>query len=207
MRDPGGSDVSGRLRWLLLILLVVAIWLVLNGDLPAHAPARPAADDIEGRAVPAEAAHLVDLEEFIPDLILDIRYARDDNTFERVLYPVARALCARGTAVKLARAQQALAASGFRLILWDSYRPESVQRQMWAMVPDSSTWAFSTGWPWLSARVTVKWPGPTAGGLGSRANDMVTFWAGLGPLMPQPARMMARLKPSQKIRGITEDLL
>lgn len=126
-----------RLRWAPLLLLVVALWLVLAGDQPADAPAHPEIRDSEGRTVPAEAAHLVDLHEFSPDLILDIRYAREDNVFGRALYPVARALCARGTAVKLARAQQALAAQGFRLILWDSYRPESVQRQMWAMVPDT----------------------------------------------------------------------
>lgn len=117
----------------------MAIWMLLSGDRPAHAPSRPIAGGGGGapRDVPAAAAHLVDLAEFMPDLILDIRYAREDNAFRRVMYPVARALCARGTAQKLAHAQRLLAASGYRLILWDSYRPESVQRQMWAVLPDT----------------------------------------------------------------------
>lgn len=89
------------------------------------------------RGVPAAAAHLVDLREFIPDLIFDLRYAREDNYFGRAFYALPRALCTRGTALKLAHAQRLLAASGYRLILWDSYRPESVQRQMWAILPDT----------------------------------------------------------------------
>lgn len=119
----------------------VVVAIVLSGALTAmslggtiYAPGKPL--DPPKPPVPPEAAHLVDLAEFAPDLILDIRYARPDNFTNEVLYPVARALCARGTAEKLMIARDALAAQGYRIIIWDAYRPVSVQQRMWDLIKD-----------------------------------------------------------------------
>jgi D-alanyl-D-alanine dipeptidase len=80
--------------------------------------------------------HLVDLAEFAPQVILDIRYATDRNVAGRELYPAPRALLARGTAHKLVAAAEALRAQGYGLVVWDAYRPLSVQRILWEIKPD-----------------------------------------------------------------------
>jgi zinc D-Ala-D-Ala dipeptidase len=126
-----------RLRWILLALLIFVFWLAMAGDRPVHAPSRPVQREPVDRVVPAQAAHLVDLREFMPGLIVALRYASDDNFLGQVLYPVDRPLCARGTAVKLDHAQRELVAAGYQLILWDAYRPQSVQEAMWAVLPDT----------------------------------------------------------------------
>ena len=73
----------------------------------------------------------------IPDAVLDIRYATADNFTRAPLYPAARCLLRRDVAARLARAADALRAESRRLLLWDCYRPASVQRELWRRVPDT----------------------------------------------------------------------
>jgi D-alanyl-D-alanine dipeptidase len=89
-------------------------------------------------SAPALAADpLVDLRKAAPGVILDIRYATARNFLGKALYPEAAAFLRRSAAAKLARAQEALAARGRRLVIYDAYRPLSVQRALWAAKPDS----------------------------------------------------------------------
>ncbi len=78
---------------------------------------------------------LADVSRLIPDAVLDIRYATDDNFLGRKLYPQARCLLRRPVAERLARAAGRLRARGYRLRLWDCYRPHAVQREMWRVEP------------------------------------------------------------------------
>lgn len=80
---------------------------------------------------------LIDVRAAVPDIILDIRYARADNAFRTVLYPFAAAYLAEPAARKLARAAEDLRGRGLRLVVFDAYRPLSVQRRLWALRPDS----------------------------------------------------------------------
>jgi D-alanyl-D-alanine dipeptidase len=79
---------------------------------------------------------LVDVTRLIPDARLDIRYASTRNFTGRALYPVARCLLVPDAAERLARAAAALRAKGFRLLLYDCYRPLSVQRELWKARPE-----------------------------------------------------------------------
>lgn len=72
----------------------------------------------------------------IPDAILDIRYATAANLTGAPLYPVARCLLRTPVAERLAAAAATLRRAGHRLILWDCYRPASIQRELWRRVPD-----------------------------------------------------------------------
>lgn len=87
-------------------------------------------------AAPPSRADLVDVSRVVPDAILDLRYATADNFLGRRVYPSARCLLVRPAARRLARAAAALRARGYRLRLWDCYRPLSVQREMWRIRPD-----------------------------------------------------------------------
>jgi D-alanyl-D-alanine dipeptidase len=116
-------------------MLVGALILILGAH-PASAPA-PQPGEVPGTSLyPPVAAHLVDLRQYAPDLLFDLRYARPDNVFAETLYPLARPLATRGTAAKLVAAQRALAAAGYRLVVWDAYRPLSVQKRMFELFPD-----------------------------------------------------------------------
>jgi D-alanyl-D-alanine dipeptidase len=78
---------------------------------------------------------LVDVSVRLPDAVLDIRYATADNFVGRPLYPVARCLLLPAVAERLARAAAALRKQGFRLLVFDCYRPLSVQRELWKALP------------------------------------------------------------------------
>lgn len=79
----------------------------------------------------------VDLAVAAPTVARDLRYATADNFTHQVVYPAARCLLRRDVAERIARVQAALARQQLGLKLWDCYRPLSVQRRFWALVPDS----------------------------------------------------------------------
>jgi D-alanyl-D-alanine dipeptidase len=86
---------------------------------------------------PALAADpLVDLRTAVPGVVLDVRYATPRNFLGRAVYPEAAAFLRRSTAEKLSRAAADLRARGRRLVIFDAYRPLSVQKLMWAAKPD-----------------------------------------------------------------------
>lgn len=87
------------------------------------------------RAAPASPPGLVDVAARLPDALLDIRYATAGNFVGRPLYPVARCLLHPDAAARLERAAAALRKRGFRLLLFDCYRPLSVQRELWKAMP------------------------------------------------------------------------
>ncbi len=79
---------------------------------------------------------LVRLHDVVPDLITDVRYATPDNFTKRILYTSDTLYARRAMAEKLAVAQQAARAQGLQLKVYDAYRPLSIQRLMWSIVPD-----------------------------------------------------------------------
>jgi len=87
-------------------------------------------------AASVSSAELVELKSLIPDIVLDIRYATDNNFTGRPVYPSARCFLAREAALALRNVQNELKASGYRLKVFDGYRPLSVQRDFWKILPD-----------------------------------------------------------------------
>lgn len=79
---------------------------------------------------------LVDVRQAIPGIVVDIRYATPDNFMKHALYPINRCLLRESVAERLALVQQDLHAQGLALKVYDGYRPLSVQKQMWAVMPD-----------------------------------------------------------------------
>ncbi|WP_044202098.1 M15 family metallopeptidase [Flammeovirga sp. OC4] len=68
--------------------------------------------------------------------VLDIRYATDNNFTKKVLYPCPKALLRKKVALQLIKVQHELLKKGYRIKLFDCYRPLSVQWKMWEAYPD-----------------------------------------------------------------------
>jgi D-alanyl-D-alanine dipeptidase len=79
---------------------------------------------------------LVDVHKVAPDIRVDMRYARSDNFTGKKVYTCSRCFLRPATAVKLAAAQRELKKQGLSLKMWDCYRPLSVQKIFWSLVPD-----------------------------------------------------------------------
>ena len=80
---------------------------------------------------------LVEPARLDPTLRLDLRYATSENFTGAPVYPAARCWLRRDVAERLLRVQQRLRQEGLGLLLWDCYRPFSVQRAFWDRVPDA----------------------------------------------------------------------
>lgn len=104
--------------------------------MPPIAPLAAALTLLAAAAPPAgDASALVDVAPLIPRAVLDVRYATANNFTGKALYPSARCLLRREVAGRLVRAAARLERQGYRLRLYDCYRPLSVQREMWKAFP------------------------------------------------------------------------
>lgn len=78
----------------------------------------------------------VDMASVSNDIILDMRYATPDNFLGSAVYPCARCLLRREVANALQQASLLFLQQGYRLKLYDCYRPLEVQKKMWAVMPN-----------------------------------------------------------------------
>lgn len=79
---------------------------------------------------------LIEATTVVPELVVDLRYATADNFMKLKVYPdSAKCLLLESAAGKLLAAAKALKAKGFRLKVWDCYRPLSVQFELWKVFP------------------------------------------------------------------------
>ena len=110
-------------------LASMVLWLLCIGvpGSPSHA-----GDD----RAEMDGERLVNIETLIPGIRLDIQYATVNNFTQRKLYPIARCYLRKRVAERLAEVQQELRAQGLGLKVFDCYRPLSIQKQLWALLPD-----------------------------------------------------------------------
>jgi D-alanyl-D-alanine dipeptidase len=79
---------------------------------------------------------LIDASTVVPGLIVELRYATENNFLHQRIYPPdARCILRTSVAQRLAAAAKTLAADGLRLVAWDCYRPPSAQEAMWKLYP------------------------------------------------------------------------
>ncbi|HYO53491.1 D-alanyl-D-alanine dipeptidase [Archangium sp.] len=84
----------------------------------------------------AGSAPVVDATEVVKDLVLDMKYATADNFLKQKVYPDgARCMLRPEAAERLAKAADKLREQGYRLKVYDCYRPIAVQWQMWKILP------------------------------------------------------------------------
>jgi D-alanyl-D-alanine dipeptidase len=79
---------------------------------------------------------LVDVGKLNPRIELDIRYATVNNFTRQKVYDEARCELREEVAKRLLEAEHEFEQSGLGLKVYDCYRPLSVQKRFWALVPD-----------------------------------------------------------------------
>ena len=81
-------------------------------------------------------ADLIELIKLDTTIKLDIRYATADNFVGRAVYPEARAFLQRPAAEALVKVQKLLKKEGLGLVIFDGYRPWSITKLFWEVVPE-----------------------------------------------------------------------
>ncbi|OPJ58167.1 M15 family metallopeptidase [Clostridium oryzae] len=77
---------------------------------------------------------LVVLTSLDNDFILDLRYATDNNFTSQKIYPSDICILRKNTALKLIKAKNKLRTLGYKIKIWDAYRPLYVQKIFWDIV-------------------------------------------------------------------------
>ena len=80
-------------------------------------------------------SELVELQRLDPTIRLDIRYATRQNFAGRPVYAQPRAFLQRPAAEALVRVNKELEPLGYRLLVFDGYRPWSVTKLFWDITP------------------------------------------------------------------------
>jgi len=71
------------------------------------------------------------------EVLLALKYATKDNFTKQVIYPCARCFLRPELASKLLQVQRELKDSlGYKLLLFDCYRPRPAQQRLWDIYPD-----------------------------------------------------------------------
>lgn len=83
-----------------------------------------------------ELTGFTNIQALDPDIIVDLKYATTDNFTGVVVYDFTTAIARTGTAQKLAQASAIVKKQGYRLRVWDAYRPVSAQERLFEVYPD-----------------------------------------------------------------------
>lgn len=86
---------------------------------------------------PSSPQEMVNLQSFIPDILIDLRYASDQNVFGEKVYQNGVAFLRLGTAQKLKAVQEEFRQQGYTLKIWDAYRSPQTQFKLWEIMPDA----------------------------------------------------------------------
>ena len=89
-----------------------------------------------------EWGNLVKLTDVNDDFIIDIKYATADNFTGAVVYTSNTCYIDKNTAKRLVEAQKAAHKAGFKMKIWDAYRPVSAQKRFWELLPDNNFVAY-----------------------------------------------------------------
>jgi len=76
----------------------------------------------------------VNLKDFSQDFVYDMKYATDDNFLKSKVYDCAECYLRYKTVKALILANKRFMKKGFKIKLFDCYRPLDIQKRMWAIV-------------------------------------------------------------------------
>lgn len=79
---------------------------------------------------------LVDIQSFVPGIVVDLKYATKENFVGEIVYDFQKCFLLQEVAVKLQLVQQELEKIGLGLKIWDGFRPMAAQWKFWEILPD-----------------------------------------------------------------------
>ncbi len=109
----------------MLYLILFFLSLFASATPPAGQPSLPQSD-----------TSFVNLLQLDSSFVLDVKYATTNNFTGQALYDCASCYLREPVAKRLLKAQAILKQKGYKIKLFDCYRPLSIQQQMWEVYPD-----------------------------------------------------------------------
>ena len=82
-----------------------------------------------------QQSDFVHLKDLSADFVYELKYATPDNFLKQAVYDCGECYLRKSTAEALVKANEAFKQLGYRIKLFDCYRPLSVQKKMWEILP------------------------------------------------------------------------
>jgi len=80
----------------------------------------------------------VNLNNYSNDFVYDMKYATTDNFLKEKVYPCGECFLRVKTVKSLIEANKMFLEKGYKIKLFDCYRPKAIQEKMWQIVPDAN---------------------------------------------------------------------
>lgn len=90
----------------------------------------------QNKAEQVQDTTFVNLKEYSTDFVYDMKYATEDNFLKAKVYDCPECLLRLKTVKALIKANNDFLKKGYRIKLFDCYRPLSIQKKMWEIVSD-----------------------------------------------------------------------
>ena len=114
------------------IFRIYSLWVLLWVSLSVSAQITQEENSSQSKMLKGK---FVNIKSLSNDFILDIKYATADNFLKQAVYDCGECYLREATAKALLAAQKEFVKRGYSLKLFDCYRPLSVQKKMWEILP------------------------------------------------------------------------
>jgi D-alanyl-D-alanine dipeptidase len=121
------------MKKIILMGMLVALFSCKSGYLDSKKS--PVLQDISAEQ---DSLAFVNLQNYSNDFVYDMKYATPDNFLKESVYPCQECFLRAKTIKALLDANKAFMAKGYRIKLYDCYRPKAIQKKMWKLVPDAN---------------------------------------------------------------------
>lgn len=122
-------NAMSRIFRLVIVLLLIPFFCCCQATLPATVKSiapQPQASDTT----------FVKLKDYSSDFAYEMKYATDDNFLKAQVYDCAECYLRLKTVKALIMVNKTFLKKGYRIKLFDCYRPLDIQKKMWAIVPN-----------------------------------------------------------------------
>ena len=114
------------------IFRIYSLWVLLWVSLSVSAQITQGENSSKSKMLKGK---FVNIKSLSNDFILDIKYATADNFLKQAVYDCPQCYLRKATAEALVAVQKEFVKRGYSLKLFDCYRPLSVQKKMWKILP------------------------------------------------------------------------
>jgi D-alanyl-D-alanine dipeptidase len=104
----------------------------------ATASAQSELNELKRQLTTVDDTAFVNLKDYGTEFIYDMKYATADNFLKNIVYDCAECYLRLKTVKSLVAANKAASEQGFRIKIYDCYRPLDVQKKMWKIFPNAT---------------------------------------------------------------------
>jgi zinc D-Ala-D-Ala dipeptidase len=128
------------MRWLAVLCLICLLNITASGQVYRYIDSNKVTgyQAYKKQIITNPQTRLVNLKSYIPDLVLDIRYATNNNFTGQRVYDKAMAFARLPVAQALKNIQAELKQKGLGLKIYDAYRPYAITVKFYKIAKDTS---------------------------------------------------------------------